>query len=294
MDIGDGDIPGMADYWDSIDRLEHWIAILEGKIPPDETHSVLQVDPYRLYQLKHQLIDLRRHQYYLKDSYKPTIHFVAIDRPKTQYYDWNSDCFYWISLDEWQRRVNSSLLHTVSKNLEDYETRVAADNTIEVKWMVRQHTFDYENPAHIKALIDNYGRLYEYFREKPDTYGRAMLLDFDRYRAMCNFSELRSFILDKRLEQVPVAETRELILRDFGIEFTDKHISYILSVEIPKKIVEEVKKARLLDDCPPSTWKKCYTCGKSFPRDLLFFTRNNSRKDGFSSNCKECERIKRL
>ena len=74
MDIGDGDIPGMWEVWDSIDRLSHWIAQLEGKIPPEEGVEIFD-DSYRLYRLKHNLIDMKRTQYYLKDAYKPQIHF---------------------------------------------------------------------------------------------------------------------------------------------------------------------------------------------------------------------------
>jgi hypothetical protein len=30
------------------------------------------------------------------------------------------------------------------------------------------------------------------------------------------------------------------------------------------------------------------------PRDPLFFGRNAGRKDGWASNCKECERLRRI
>ena len=50
----------MVSLWDSIDRMERWIAQLEGKIPADENTLIFE-DDYRLYRLKHTLIDLRRH-----------------------------------------------------------------------------------------------------------------------------------------------------------------------------------------------------------------------------------------
>ena len=126
IDPGDSDIPFMQDLWDSIDRMERWIAQLEGKIPPDED-TVIFEDDYRLYRLKHTLIDLRRHQYYLKDVYKPTLHFLALDHPKAQFYDWSGDAYYWMPYAAWEKRVNNSLLHSISKNLEDYETRGEGD-----------------------------------------------------------------------------------------------------------------------------------------------------------------------
>ena len=137
IDIGDGYIPGMQELWDCIDEMEHWIAVLEGRLPPNED-DLLFDNSYRLYQLKHSLIDIRRHQYYLRDAYKPTLHFLDVDHPKHQYIDWTCDSYYWMTLDEWHRRVDKSLLHTISKNLNDYETRVNPHTgETEVKWMVR-------------------------------------------------------------------------------------------------------------------------------------------------------------
>lgn len=133
----------MQELWDCIAHLEHMLAVNEGKLPPDE-HTRLLPDSYRVYQLKHILIDVRRHQYYLKDAYKPQIHFQKLDRPRAQYYDWSCDTFYWIPLKQWEERVSHALLHTISKNLEDYETRKNGEE-IEVKWVVRRHTFDWTN-----------------------------------------------------------------------------------------------------------------------------------------------------
>ena len=74
IDPGDSDIPGMVELWERLDHFEQWLRILEGKEPPNENFLVFE-DDYRLYRLKHNLIDMRRMQYYLKDSYKPEIHF---------------------------------------------------------------------------------------------------------------------------------------------------------------------------------------------------------------------------
>ena len=201
VDPGDSDIPGMVELWHSIDRLEHWIHVLEGKLTPTED-DILFDDPYRLYRLKHTLIDMRRHQYYLKDAYKPTLHFASMDRPKTQYVDWTSNSGYWITLEQWRKKVEAALLHNVSRNLDDYETKTLADGTIMVHWIVRHHTFDWENPAHIRALISNYDALYDQLREKLDTYGRTLIFDFERYRAMCKFSPVRNFILQCKIDKV--------------------------------------------------------------------------------------------
>lgn len=292
IDPGDSDIPFMRELWDSIDRMERWIAQLEGRIVPDEDTLIFD-DDYRLYRLKHTLIDLRRHQYYLKDAYKPTLHFLAIDHPKAQFYDWSGDSFYWMPYEQWKKRVDNTLLHSVSKNLEDYETRGEGD-TLEVKWVVRHHTFNWENPLHVRALINNFDLLKDQVWSKLDTYGRTLVWDFERYRAMAQLSQIREFLLDLKIDRVPYDSILEQLQIKFGIVYNKNHLCTILAREIPEKIAETAKKHRLLIDTPENQRKVCFKCGKALPRDILFFSRNASRKDGFSSNCKSCEKIMRI
>lgn len=292
IDIGDGDIPGMTDLWDSIDKLEHWIAQLEGRIPPDE-NTLLFDDSYRLWRLKHTLIDLRRHQYYLKDSYKPTLHFLSLDHPKTQFYDWAGDSFYWIPYKTWKYRTDHALLHTISRDIKDYETRGEGDN-LEVKWVVRRHNFDWEDYTHVRALIATYDLLYDYLYTKLDTYGRTLIWDFQRYREMTHFSEVREFLIDMKIARVPYEEILAELKSRYGIVYNRNHLCYIMAQEIPKKIAETARRNRLLVETPEDQRKECIKCGRVLPIDPMFFARNKSRADNFASSCKECEKKMRI
>ena len=292
VDIGDGDIPGMWEVWDSIDRLSHWIAQLEGKIPPEEGVEIFD-DSYRLYRLKHNLIDIRRTQYYLKDSYKPEIHFLAIDHPKTQYYDWCGDAFYWMPYDKWKERVNNALTSNISRDLKDYETRGEGDQ-LEVKWVVRHHTFDWENPSHVRALINQYDTLYESLKDKLDTYGRTLIWDFERYCELANLTPIRTFILKCKIDKMPYVEIIEELDRKFNLTYNINHLSTILTKEIPKKIAEVAKKQRLLIETPISQKKRCRECGKLLPMDAVFFGHNYANPDTWQHRCKICEKQLRI
>lgn len=289
IDIGDGDIPGMQELWQSIDRMEHWIAVLEGRVPPSEG-DVLFDNPYRLYRLKHTLVDMRRHQYYLKDSYKPAIHFLAVDHPRRQYIDWNSDSFYWIAREAWEKRVNNTYF-PISKNIEDYETR---NEGKEVKWVVREHTFNWEDPKHIYAFICNYAPLKNLLWDKLDTVGHTLLLDFDRYTQMANLPPNRAFILQKKLEQATAAEISEAVLKEYDINYGESRITSILVHEIPKAIAKAAARHRLLLITPQKECKKCNRCARWLPKNTLFYSINNDRRDKWSSRCKDCERAVRI
>ena len=125
------------------------------------------------------------------------MHFQNLDHPKPQFYDWESDAFYWCTYDIWKHKVDTAYTSRVSRNLKDYETRGEGDS-LEIKWIVCQHTFDWENPKHVRALLTHYHALYEQLHNKLNTYGVTLLWDLDRYVELCDFSELRRFLIDMR------------------------------------------------------------------------------------------------
>ena len=169
----------MIELWERLDHYDKWIHILQGKLPPEEGFLLFE-DDYRLYRLKHNLVDMKRTQYYLKDVYKPQLHFQKLDHPKPQFYDWDGEAAYWIPYEKWEYRVNHSYTHTISKNINDYEVRGEPPN-LEVKWVVCKHNFDWENYKHVYALMNNYLPLKEQLKEKLDTYGRCLIWDLERY-----------------------------------------------------------------------------------------------------------------
>jgi len=186
--------------------------------------------------------------------------------------------------------VDHAYTSTVSKNIEDYEVR--EDGM--VKWVVCEHKFDWENPLHVRALLNNYYLLYEALRDKVNTYGCTLLWDLDRYIDMCDFSELRLFIIQLRKLGLSHDVILEEVRARFNYSYSPNYLASVTSNEIPERIARAAKMHHIEVDTPKDQWKKCIHCGKEFPRHLLFFSRNSSRKDGFSSTCKWCDRVDRI
>ena len=287
IDEGDSKIPGMEQLWESIDRLQRIVDIADGKISIDG-NQVLS-DSYRVYKLRHQLIELRRDQYYLKDLFAPTLKFLNVKPTEPQLIDWSSDSFYYITKEEWERKINSPY-ENYSKNPNDYEWR--EDGMC--KWHIRHHTFDWENVQHIKALIDNYSSVWQMVWDKPYSDARVLIMDFDRYQEMAQLSPLRQHILNRKIDKWTYFDIMKELERDWGIQYNENHICSIITNEIPKKIAQVARRHRLLLETPIGERKKCNICKQFLPRDPLFFGKNAGRKDGLSSNCKECEKQRRI
>jgi hypothetical protein len=130
--------------------------------------------------------------------------------------------------------------------------------------------------------------------EHPDSWGRTLIFDLDRYCEMAQLSEVREYILTRRIDRATYSAIVEELWEKFGIKYNENHVCTILTTEIPTKIAKTARKHRLIIETPESEKKCCWTCKKMLPRDTLFFGLNASRNDGFSSNCKECEKKKRI
>lgn len=111
--------------------------------------------------------------------------------------------------------------------------------------MVCEHTFDWENPKHIRALMNHYCTLYEALKDKLNTYGRTLLWDFERYVSLCNFSELRLFLINLRKQGLMYEDILEEMRAKYAIEYSPNYLVSIINTEVPNKIAKVAKMIRL-------------------------------------------------
>lgn len=273
----DADIPGMADLWTSIDRMAHIIAVNEGREPYVEGDPIID-SSYHLYQLRHWLIDLRRHQYYLKDAFRPTLHFQNIQHSSTPPICFDSDACYWAPADEIR-----------SAHPEVDVTTLPCRENGDVLYTVRHQAFDWENPTHIRALVENYSAVYMQNWDKPDSWGRTLIYDFDRYTTMAHLSPLREYILTRRIDKAGYRDIIEELKEKFGITYNESYICTIAANEIPTAIAKAAYLHRLEVETPKYKCKKCKVCGRLLPRLPEFFPNNPECIALLDNTCKACQ-----
>lgn len=297
-DPGDGSIPGMRELWDDIAHLQYTLDVWQGKI---RDPAIAPATTYQIFKLRHMLIDVRKHQYYLKDSYRPAIHFVAIPQPTRQLVHWEVDAGYFVLRNQYAEKLASAppwtktLPPKARRRIDDSLSPREDEDPQQEFFTVQRQTFDYENALHIRYLLDFYGDIYKQLWDVPDSYGRALIFDIDKYVELANFSPVRYYMLERKVDHWPHARIQEELRDRFGIEYDVNHIATILNDEIPKKIAMVAKQKRIEIEAKQNGQQKiCKSCGRLLPIHGLYFAKNASHKDGFSSNCKECERQKRI
>lgn len=216
----------------------------------------------RRYLLKKQLIEMRQDQYVLKNAYRKPIHFMNVIHSFNQ-----------ISFDE---------------NIKvDKNGRVHSDGAV-----------SFFNPRHISALLCNYSRL------KEDSWG---VFWADGYYLMEDFDNLIEHalapyplyldLLTYKIDGLSNSAIQTLIHQKYGILHSADYISSLWRNKIPKLIATQAEKEYLewyYTYKERGKWKRCSCCGQVKLAHSLFFSKNNTSKDGYYSICKACRRSRRL
>lgn len=207
--------------------------------------------------LRKQLIQMRKDQYVLRGAYRSPIYCLNATRS-----------FNNVSLDQ----------------------EISLDEKGEFHI---QGTFSLLNPDHVSAVLLNYSKLKEdsWGQFRSDSY--YMLIDFenlvdrtleDKYPMLY---DLVIYKIDGKTNQ----QIQDLLNRDYGIRHSFEYLSSLWRKKIPKMIAEEARKEWLIWHYTfevKGKWKRCSRCKEIKPAHNLFFSKNNTSKDGFYSICKEC------
>lgn len=190
------------------------IALVLGKEEPDEGEEVPQWSSLQLYKMKHWLIDLRKHQYYIRDAYTQPIPPHHVFAEKT-YIDWCQNSGYWVPVPTAPAQDPQRILPPLTKsplsirkitpeeNLPQWEDGQQRYNPqtgkLEQYHLVRKHILDFKNPYHVYCLLMEYDRLWKESYE--DTVGQMkFILDsFDEIGRATNFSPVQEAILNLKI-----------------------------------------------------------------------------------------------
>lgn len=208
------------------------------------------------YLLKKQLIEMRRDQYVLKNSYQapmglaPTAHGAnKIDLSERRYIDANGE------------PQSTGLISLF-------------------------------NPEHISALMTHYHALRIETKGHYHDDFFYLLEDFDKlfHRALDGYPHLLT-IATMKMDGKTNTEIQQVLKKDFNIDHTVQYISSLWRNKIPKLIAEQEQNDYILwyyQNEQKGEWKRCSCCKQYKLANTRFFSRNSTSKDGLYSICKSC------
>lgn len=149
------------------------------------------------------------------------------------------------------------------------------------------------NPVHVSFLLCYYSQL------KQETYSDFqsdmlyLLLDLEQTAQKAieeRYPVLWSLLLWK-VDGLTNEQIQEKMQAEYGIVHNEQYFSTLWRRRIPKLISDQAKEDYLMwyfTNKKYGQWKTCGKCGETKLAHQLFFSKNNSSKDGYYSICKKC------
>ena len=286
----DKDIPGMQELWHSIDALAKQVSVLK-------ENGELGLEYYRK---NHLLIELRREQFTLKDSFKKEVLCfgyhggggppASLSCDTGYLIDWETELKY--SLFQQEHYKDSELLCAIAKNQENL-ARAKIAHGIDWEWReVSENQVDLRNPQHVYGVAENYSILKENSYEQLGADAKFLLWEFEDAVERAHLDKVRRAILIWKIDKLTNLQIASRLYDEFGISYGENYISTIFTKNVCGKIAEAAQvlydEYRYKND--ESKFKICTTCGNRLLRDTRFFIKKSSSPDGLASRCKECDK----
>lgn len=313
--------PVFQELFDRIDKLELAIQFYEEahgrrKDPPraalinrfgqDEIEaaraSAAKWNQYKYLKQRHLIVELRREQFTLRDSYierhlrhtppEPELEPTSLDfEAEVPVYPLGL-----VGSPSWEIAFkDKDLLNPTSYTEKEIE------QLVHMYWDKNsgarpQLFFDFGELEHVYGLLGCLEELEDEINTLPLESNLKKLLDtLEYYVGLTELTEAQKMVLDLKINKVRNAEIAEQVNRKFGKCYTANYISTIFRQKIIPQINSAARFHALIVEnlCFEENFKKCSCCGKILLIDAENFVRRSRAKDGFSSKCKKCDRADR-
>ena len=273
--------------------------------PPDIT-SISQranaLTPYTYLKLKHELVEMRREQYTLKDEYAPPI----LTTPTFNYYENSPSTFDegitvlpiglpYDNLPLYAKIFNAER-YPIPSDFSESELRALSS----LLWSPAPHTpnsyFDFSNPDHLYKLYSIWDQLEDAALTAPlESTLKYFLRAASMYRTLAALDPVLNDIFELKLQKKSNQDITEIINPKYNKKYQPNYISTLYCKKCLAKIAAAAARHRLILENVffPENFKECKDCGATLYVDEENFVRRHRSRDGFSSRCKRCEKIVR-
>ena len=256
---------------------------------------------------RHELVEMRRQQYTLRDSFVTQIQLssYAAATPPVDAPDFDAGIEV-LPLGTWSKTTAARLVfrpldELVPEKYTEEQLRTISDFYWEKKSYVPSGTqkwIDFRQLEHVYEIFQLYFELEDV--ELEDEMGiekntNALMHALKYYIDIADLTDLQREILDMKIHKKKNTDIAYDINKKWKKSYTSNYISTIFRQRIIPKINEAAEYHMMIigNLWFPEEFKVCTCCGKTLLRDPINFTRKTRSKDGFTSRCKKCEKAAR-
>lgn len=276
--------------------------------------AISKWNQYMYLKKKHELVELRRQQYTLKDSYVAVAtRHTAPTVSELESWDWDVD----VAILPLGLRDKSTLGQLIfskfgelePEKIEEEDLRKISDLVWEKKKIdevnnevgdvrcgrikKRMQLLDFRNEDHLYQLLQMSEELRAEgaeFEWRTNTQSLMETLDF--YIESAQLTEVEQEICYLKTKKEKNDKIAALVNKKYGKGYTANYISTIFKQRVIKKIAAAAcLHLEIMENIFfPEEFKTCTCCGRTLLRTSDNFTKRTRSSDGFSPRCKQCEK----
>ena len=309
------------DLWRAIDELDLEINLYEERVgkrdkPPREellkrfTDSEIEVirekskklNQYTYLKKRHELIEMRREQFTLSDSYTSTLNLTN-SIFQTHNNSIVFDCEVEVLPLGLKKGTAADLIFNLNFDpaaLNEEQLRTISKLVWKKKAYAGDRFFDFRDLEAVYQLyLYKLDFLEQIERDKESINVESNLEDLletlNFYEQLADLNEVQLEILRLKEKHEKNSDIAYYINKKYGKSYTANYISTIFRQKIIVKINEAAELHRdTIENCFfPENFKKCPDCGRVLLLDGRNWVKKSRSKDGFQNKCKRCEKEQR-
>lgn len=255
----------------------------------------------RYLKMRHLIVELRREQFTLRDTYIAKIARHSYSEPEVEPQKNEFDAeipVYPLGL------INSPCAPLIfPQNQTLAPSTFSQDQLKQISyfyWQKKQGQktnlfFDFACADHLYRLINFLQELQD--SQSEDSYSNTKpFLDTLRYYInMADLTNIQRDILDMKIQKKRNQDIAKEISQKYNKSYMVNYISTIFTQRIIPRIIAAVNlHSAIVENLSfKENFKKCNTCGKELFISSENFVRKSRSKDGFSNRCKKCDKLDR-
>ena len=258
---------------------------------------------YKYLKKRHQLVEMRREQYTLRDSYKK----IMFSAP-TEFFEERQTIDFDVEIQVLPLGVKHEendaahlIFHPWSKLLPSVLTSEQKAKLVsDLYWSKHDFSpkestlwFDFRELEHVYNLLDQESTLRELVSEQEIGSNLQQLLEtLQFYVEQADLTEVQREILDRKVRKEKNVDIAREINNKYNKSYTPNYISTIFRQRIIPRINDAARyhEKVVASLFFPEDFKTCAKCGETMLRCSDNFTRKSRSSDGFSARCKRCEK----
>lgn len=306
---------------DTLDLVINYYDLLHGKRknPPrqdlldkftEEEQSQLEdraahLNQFKYLKLRHELVELRRQQFTLRDSYRPIVQRTTPQLPviteQHTIFEFNCEVLpLGVVMEE-------GILHKLFLDEENLNPKTFSESELaKISDFYWEKQNDYINlpdlyinfldETHVAAVLNLYFELEDSYNEDDlDLMTKRLLETLQYYIKLARLTDAQREILNMKIQKKTNNEIQKYINKKYDKSYTINYISTIFRQKVIPSICEAVEYhmeivGNLFFE---ENFKKCTMCGKTLLLCKHNFIKKSRSKDGYSNRCKVCEKEER-